>query len=90
MIIFTRDDHEEVFLTGGSLGQILHDVPVALNQLLHVVRLSVTIVLLSVVFVFILAALLVSLLSPVFLLFGAFLKTAQQEPRVCVCFMLLL
>lgn len=79
---FTGDNHEEVFLTGGSLGQILHDVPVALDQLLHLVRLSVAVLLLllSFLLVFILAALLFSLPSFVFLLFGSFLKNrAVQE-----------
>lgn len=59
------------------MGQILHDVPVALNQLLHLVRLSVAILLfllLSFLLVFIIAALLFSLPSFVFFLFGFFLK----------------
>lgn len=72
---FTGNNHEEVFLTGGSLGQILHDVPVALNQLLHLVRLSITIFFLTIGFFFILAALVISLLLAFFLLFGSFLKT---------------
>lgn len=63
------------------MGQILHDVPVALDQLLHLVRLSVAVLLLlSFLLVFILAALLFSLPSFVFLLFGSFLKNrAVQE-----------
>lgn len=86
---FTGDNHEEVFLTGGSLGQILHDVPVALDQLLHLVRLSVAVLLLllSFLLVFIIAALLFSLPSFVFLLFGSFLKNrAVQVLSSVFCF----
>lgn len=56
------------------MGQILHDVPVALNQLLHLISLFVTIIFLSFILIFILAVLLISLPSLAFLLFGSFLK----------------
>lgn len=79
MIIFTGDNHEEVFLTGGSLGQILHDVPVALNQLLHLV---ITIIFLWFLLVFVFAALLVSLLLTVFLLLGSFLMKGPDKMHV--------
>lgn len=71
------------------MGQILHDVPVALDQLLHLVRLSVAVLLLllSFLLVFILAALLFSLPSFVFLLFGSFLKNrAVQVLSSVFCF----
>lgn len=73
---FTRDNHEEVFLAGRSLWQILHDVPVALNQLLHLIRLSISIILLNICFILIviLAARLFPLPLSVFFLFGSFLR----------------
>lgn len=80
---FTRDNHEEVFLTGGGLGQILHDVPVALNQLLHLIRLFVTIIFLGFILIVILAVLLVSLPSPVLLLLGSILKTNKRRHKQC-------
>lgn len=79
---FTRDDHEKVVLTGGRLGQVLHDVPVALNQLLHL-SLCVAVIFLSLVLIFTLAVLLISILFPVFLLFGPILKNV-------LCFVVLL
>lgn len=79
---FTGDDHEEVVLTGGRLGQVLHDVPIALNQLLHL-SLCVAVIFLGLVLIFTVAVLLVSFLFPVFLLFGSILKNV-------LCFVVLL
>lgn len=72
-------------LTGRSLGQILHDVPVALNQLLHLISLFVTIIFLGFILIFILAVLLISLPSLAFLLFGSFLKKGpHRRHEFCV------
>lgn len=73
----TGDDHEEVFLTGSSLGQVLHDVPVALDLLLHLVSLSVAIVFLRFVLLFSLTVLFLSILIPVLLLLAAVLTNKR-------------
>lgn len=71
---FTRDDHEEVLLTGGGLRKILHDIPVTLNQILYFICLSISVLLLSIFFIFILTAILIPLLLSGFLLLGSFLQ----------------
>lgn len=73
MLIFTRDDHEEVLLAGGALGQVLHDVPVALNQVLHLIRLPVPVLFLPacLFLIIILTAVFLSVLPPPLLRFDS-------------------
>lgn len=72
---FTGDDHEEVFLTGGSLGKVLHDVPVALDLLLHLVGLPVAVIFLRFVLLLSLAVLFICVL--LFLLLASILTNER-------------
>lgn len=82
MLIFTRDDHEEVLLAGGALGQVLHDVPVALNQVLHLIRLPVPLLFLLLTCLFLIiiltAVFLTVLTAPLLCFDSALMATTRQ------------